>query len=235
MSERQDPEVVIRARQLVKEFRSGDSTLRVLKGVDVEVRRGESLAIVGPSGAGKSTLLHCLGFLDRPTGGEVLYRDFRAASLADARLAEVRNRHFGFVFQFYHLLPDLTALENTLMPLMIRHGVGAWLGKGAAARERARALLTRFGLGGRLHHRPAQLSGGERQRVAIARALVSEPDVVLCDEPTGNLDQATSLQIQEVLASLHREEGRTFVIVTHDEGVARRADRVIHLVDGRIA
>jgi len=235
MNETATSEVVIAAQGLVKEFRSGDSLLRVLKGVDVEVRRGEFLAIVGPSGAGKSTLLHCLGFLDRPTAGEVRYRDFRAASLADARLAAVRNRHFGFVFQFYHLLPDLTAIENVLLPLMIRHGVGAWMGAGAEARERARALLDRFGLGGRLHHRPAQLSGGERQRVAIARALVNEPDVILCDEPTGNLDQATSQQIQEVLAALHREAGRTFVIVTHDEGVARRADRVIHLVDGRLA
>jgi lipoprotein-releasing system ATP-binding protein len=234
MNEDRAPEVVIQATGLVKEFRSGDTTLRVLKGVDVAVRRGESLAIVGPSGAGKSTLLHCLGFLDRPTAGDVTYRDLRAASLPDARLAEIRNRHFGFVFQFYHLLPDLTALENVLTPMMIRYGVGAWLAAGAAVRERARELLRRFGLGDRLHHRPAQLSGGERQRVAIARALVNEPDVVLCDEPTGNLDQATSLQIQEVLAALHREEGRTFVIVTHDEGVARRADRIIHLVDGRI-
>jgi len=233
MSEAPGPSHVIRAAGLVKEFRSGDSMLRVLKGVDVEVRRGESLAIVGPSGAGKSTLLHCLGFLDRPTAGEVTYNEFRAASLSDTLLDEIRNRHFGFVFQFYHLLPDLTALENVLTPLMIRHGVGAWLKAGAAARERARALLDRFGLVG--HHRPAQLSGGERQRVAIARALVNEPDVVFCDEPTGNLDRATSLQIQEVLAALHREEGRTLVIVTHDEGVARQADRIIHLADGRIA
>jgi len=228
-------EVVLRARGLVKEFRTGDTTLQVLKGVDVEVRRGELLAFVGPSGAGKSTLLHCLGFLDRPTAGDVTYREHRAAGLPDARLAEIRNRHFGFVFQFYHLLPDLTALENALLPLMIRYGVGAWLGAGPAARERVRALLERLGLGHRLHHRPGQLSGGERQRVAIARALVNEPDVVLCDEPTGNLDQATSLQIQELLVGLHRDEGRTLVIVTHDEGVARRADRIIHLVDGRIA
>jgi lipoprotein-releasing system ATP-binding protein len=235
MNETRSPETVLRTEGLVKEFRTGGTMLRVLKGVDAVVRRGEFLAIVGPSGAGKSTLLHCLGFLDRPTAGDVTYRDFRAASLPDARLAEVRNRHFGFVFQFYHLLPDLTALENALMPLMIRHGVGAWMGAGAAARERVRGLLERLGLGQRLHHRPPQLSGGERQRVAIARALVNDPDVLLCDEPTGNLDQATSRQIQEILVGLHRDDGRTLVIVTHDESVARRADRIIHLVDGRIA
>jgi lipoprotein-releasing system ATP-binding protein len=218
----------------VRDFRSGSATLRVLKGVDVEVQRGEFLAIVGPSGAGKSTLLHCLGFLDRPTAGDVIYGGHHAAELSGARLAGVRNRHFGFVFQFYHLLPDLTALENALVPLMIRHSTWEWMTEKGAARRRVRALLERLGLGSRLHHLPSQLSGGERQRVAIARALVNEPDVVLCDEPTGNLDRATSLEIQEALVRLNAEEGRTLVIVTHDEAVARRAHREIHLVDGRI-
>jgi lipoprotein-releasing system ATP-binding protein len=227
--------VLLRASGLVKEFRTGDVTLQVLKGIDVEVRRGEFLAIAGPSGAGKSTLLHCLGFLDRPTAGDVTYGAVRAAGLDDVRLAEIRNRHFGFVFQLYHLLPDLTALENVLVPLMIQVTAWTWPARRGAFRQRAMELLDRLGLAARLHHRPAQLSGGERQRVAIARALVNEPDVVLCDEPTGNLDMATSRQIQEVLVGLHRDEGRTLVIVTHDEGVARRADRVIHLVDGRIA
>jgi len=228
--------VVLRAEGLVKEFHSGSDTLRVLKGIDLEVRRGEFLAIVGPSGAGKSTLLHCLGFLDRPTCGDVSYGELRAAVLSDGRLAEIRNRRFGFVFQLYHLLPDLTAEENTRVPLMIQHSAWDWWWTaGGAAKKRARALLERLGLRGRLHHLPSQLSGGERQRVAIARALVTEPEVVLCDEPTGNLDRATSLEIQEVLVRLNRDERRTLVVVTHDETVAARAHRVIHLVDGRIA
>jgi lipoprotein-releasing system ATP-binding protein len=226
---------LLQAERLVKEFRSGDRVLRILKGVDLRIGRGECLAIVGPSGAGKSTLLHALGFLDRPTSGDVVYDGrLRASALGEAAYAEVRNRHIGFVFQFHHLLPDLTALENALVPLMIRHTVGQWARAAGPARTRARELLGRLGLGERLHHRPDQLSGGERQRVAIARALAGDPDALLCDEPTGNLDTATSREIQDLLFGLNRDGGKTLVVVTHDESIARRAHRVIRLVDGKI-
>jgi lipoprotein-releasing system ATP-binding protein len=221
-------------RDLVKEYPSGDSTLRVLKGVSVSLQPGQITAIVGPSGAGKSTLLHLLGFLDRPTSGEVTYRGTALSTLSKAEQAAVRNRSFGFVFQMYHLLPELTALENVLLPLMIRHSTGDWFAKRAERNRRGKDLLTRLGLAERLHHRPSQLSGGERQRVAIARALIGDPDVVYCDEPTGNLDAATSKEIQRLIHELSRETGKTFVIVTHDPTVAGMAQRQLRLVDGRL-
>jgi lipoprotein-releasing system ATP-binding protein len=221
-------------QDLVKDYPSGDATLRVLKGVSVRLEPGRITSIVGPSGAGKSTLLHLMGFLDRPTSGEVCYRGTRLSTLGKAEQAALRNRHFGFVFQMYHLLPELTALENVTLPLMIRYTTAEWLAGRAGQQRKAKDLLTRLGLAERLHHRPAQLSGGERQRVAIARALIGDPEVVFCDEPTGNLDAATSAGIRNLIQELSRETGKTFVIVTHDPVVAGMAHRQIRMTDGRL-
>ncbi len=223
----------LRTLDLVKEYPSGEGTLTVLKGVSVSIEEGRITAIVGPSGAGKSTLLHLLGFLDRPTSGDVVYRGQRLSSVDRVRQAELRNAKFGFVFQMYHLLPELTALENTLIPLMIRHSAGEWLPNRGTLHRRGRELLEKLGLGGRLHHLPSQLSGGERQRVAIARALIGDPDVVFCDEPTGNLDAATSREIEALIVGLSKETGKTFLVVTHDPSVAAVAHRQLRLVDGR--
>jgi ABC-type lipoprotein export system ATPase subunit len=217
---------------VIKDYPSGETTLRVLKGITLEIEPSKITAIVGPSGAGKSTLLHILGFLDRPTSGDVVYRGQRLSQIDRVQQARTRNAHFGFVFQMYHLLPELTAQENTLLPLMIRHSTGEWLGNRGAMIDKARALLQRLGLAERLHHLPSQLSGGERQRVAIARALIGDPDVVFCDEPTGNLDAATSLEIQKLILELSKETGKTFLIVTHDPNVAGMAHRQLRLVDG---
>ena len=225
---------LLRVDNVEHAYRTGDTTLRVLKGVSLDLMEGEILAIVGPSGSGKSTLLHLMGFLDRPTAGEVSFRGAKLSQTDTEEQAYIRNHKFGFVFQMYHLLPELNALENTLVPLMIRTGIFEWIGKGAAHRRRAKELLEKLGLGERLHHRPHQLSGGERQRVAIARALIGDPEVVFCDEPTGNLDAATSKEIQELITRLSKETGKTFVIVSHDPAVATLAGRVIRLVDGRI-
>jgi lipoprotein-releasing system ATP-binding protein len=222
----------LEVRDLVKDYPSGETTLRVLKGITLSIEPGRITAIVGPSGAGKSTLLHLMGFLDRPTSGDVVYRGTSLAGVSAGEQARIRNARFGFVFQMYHLLPELTAFENTLLPLMIRHSTGAWFAGRAGHHERARALLDRLGLGERLHHRPSQLSGGERQRVAIARALVGDPEVVFCDEPTGNLDAATSKGIQQLIVELSKETGKTFIVVTHDPSVAALAQRQLRLVDG---
>ncbi|MBI2930842.1 MAG: ABC transporter ATP-binding protein [Planctomycetes bacterium] len=224
----------LRVDGVVKDYMSGGQRLRVLKGISLDIGEGEILAIVGPSGAGKSTLLHIMGFLDRPTAGEVHFRGTRVSALSDPDLARLRNRACGFVFQMHHLLPELSALENVLAPLMVRFGVFEWVVQGAAARRRARGLLERLGLSHRLHHRPNQLSGGDRQRVALARALVGDPQIVLCDEPTGNLDAATSREVQQLIRDLAAETGKTFVIVTHDVNVAGLARRVIRLEDGAV-
>jgi lipoprotein-releasing system ATP-binding protein len=227
--------VFLRVDNVVKDYPSGGTTLRVLKGVSLDIAEGEIVSIVGPSGAGKSTLLHIAGFLDRPTSGDVIFRGEKLSTLSPGRQAAVRNGRFGFVFQMYHLLPELSALENVMMPLMIRHDVASWAGgAGSAARQRARASLEKLGLGGRLHHRPSQLSGGERQRVAIARALIGDPEVVFCDEPTGNLDAATNREIQQLIAQLSKETECAFVIVTHDPNVAALAKRIIRIEDGKI-
>jgi lipoprotein-releasing system ATP-binding protein len=223
----------LRVENIIKDYPSGDATLRVLKGVTLSIEPAKITAIVGPSGAGKSTLLHLMGFLDRPTSGDVQYGDLKLSTIDRRRQARVRNAHFGFVFQMYHLLPELTAHENTLLPLMIRYSSGDYVGHRRDLRARARELLERLGLGGRLHHLPSQLSGGERQRVAIARALIGDPEIVFCDEPTGNLDAATSKEIQRLIVDLSRETGKTFVIVTHDPNVAALAHRQLRLVDGR--
>jgi lipoprotein-releasing system ATP-binding protein len=215
-------------RDLCKSFARDGERVDVLKGVSFDVPPGELVAIVGPSGAGKSTLLHLLGGLERATSGEIVYGDKRLQTLDDQALARFRNQQVGFVFQFHHLMPEFTALENVMLPLLIRRE------SVAVADERARALLGRVGLTPRLQHRPGELSGGEQQRVAMARALVGEPLVLLADEPTGNLDSKTGEEVFELLRELNRERRLTCLIVTHNEAMARRADRILHMLDGRM-
>ncbi|MBI5365654.1 MAG: ABC transporter ATP-binding protein [Planctomycetes bacterium] len=225
---------LLSTENLTKTFRLGGRPLTVVNGVTCAIERGEIVAVVGPSGAGKSTLLQLLGLIDRPTAGELRFAGRALTRLSASERARHRNRHFGFVFQFFHLLSELTALENVLLPRMIDTSFFAWPGRRAGYRRRAEELLARLGLSARLRHRPSQLSGGERQRVAIARALINDPDVLFCDEPTGTLDHATSLEIQDLLWELNRTLGKTFVIVTHSESIARRAHRVLSMEDGRL-
>jgi lipoprotein-releasing system ATP-binding protein len=225
---------LLRVRDLRKSYRSGDHRLEVLRGVDFDLATGEFVAVVGQSGSGKSTLLHLMGLLDAADSGEIELGDTRIDRLPSARRDRLRNSAIGMVFQAYHLLPELDALENVLAPLMVRHGVIEWLRVRREARARAADLLARFGLGGRLHHKPRQLSGGEMQRVAIARALVTQPRVLLADEPTGNLDEATGGEILDTLCELNRADGLSIVLVTHDAAIARRADRIVRLAAGRV-
>jgi lipoprotein-releasing system ATP-binding protein len=208
---------------------SGPQELRVLDGIDFEIREGEMLAIVGASGVGKSTFLHILGGLDRPSSGRVFYGDVDVFSLAAAELARFRNERVGFIFQFHHLLPEFSAIENVMMPALIRRA------DAKAAFATAANILDEVGLASRLHHRPGELSGGEQQRVAVARALVLKPDVVLADEPTGNLDTHTGEAIHDLLLSINKQMGITFVIVTHNDKLAIRADRVLRMADGKLA
>jgi len=225
---------ILRAVDIHKSYIVGRSPLRVLRGANLSVKRGELLAIVGASGVGKSTLLHILGALDRPDRGEVLYDGEDVFALSHSRQDAIRNRTFGFVFQFYYLLPEFTALENVLMPAMVSRGMLGWLRARSEKRRKGREVLERLGLGERLAHRPSQLSGGEQQRVAIGRALINDPSVLLCDEPTGNLDEKTSEGIIDTLWRLNRDTGQTTIIVTHNMDLAFRADRVVHLTDGHI-
>jgi len=226
---------ILRAENLVKDYRIGRLPLRVLHGVTADVHKGEFLSIIGPSGAGKSTLLHLLGMLDTPTEGRVLHNGRDLASLSGRERAHWRNRLFGFVFQFYHLLPDFSARDNVALPAMIGAGASGWRRARREARDRALHMLDLVGLADRAGHRPSQLSGGERQRVAIARALINEPQVLLCDEPTGNLDTDTGESILALLADIRRETACTLVMVTHDDRVAAMGDRTIRLVDGSVA
>jgi len=221
-------DIILQARNIRKLFRTGEEELEVLRQVDLEVARGEVLAIMGASGAGKSTLLHILGTLDRPTAGELLIDSVEVLRLADDELSRFRNRHIGFVFQFHHLLPEFTALENVLLPALM---AGEPAGR---AREAAIELLHSVGLERRLHHRPGELSGGERQRVAVVRALIRRPLVVLADEPSGNLDAASSEILHELIRSLSRAHQQAFVIMTHDRGLAESMDRLGHLEKGML-
>jgi len=229
-----DQSTILEARQVYKSYRMGTTRVRVLKGVDLEIGRGEFLAVVGASGSGKSTLLHLLGGLDQPDQGSIRYAGRPLTGLGGRGLNRFRNRTVGFVFQFYYLLDELNVLENVLMPAMAGCSVPAWWACRRQTRQRARTLIEMMGLGHRLCHKPYELSGGERQRVAIARALINRPDLLLADEPTGNLDSATGNSILRVFEQLHRD-GQTIVMVTHDNRIAQEASRVITLTDGKTA
>jgi lipoprotein-releasing system ATP-binding protein len=220
---------MLRAESLVKEYPTGENAkLVVLNGVDLDIQEGEFVALVGESGTGKSTLLHLLGGLDRPTSGAVFFRNKRLDTLKDETLADFRNRHLGFVFQFHHLLPEFSAWENVAMPAILQ-------GKSPkSTKTRAGELLELVGLSARMHHRPNQLSGGEQQRVAVVRALMNAPELVLMDEPTGNLDTATAELLHDEIVRLRDTEGRAFVTVTHNPSLAVRADRILRVQDGRV-
>ncbi len=219
--------LVLEAKDIYKSFNEGKNNVDVIKGLSLAIEQGEFVSIVGSSGSGKSTLLHILGGLDLPTQGSILLNGRRFDQLGEAERGFLRNQHLGFVYQFHHLLPEFTALENVAMPLMLRKDMTF-----KEAKQRAEYLLERVGLSHRLTHQPGELSGGERQRVALARALVTRPQLMLADEPTGNLDRNTAVGIFELLADLRKELNMAMLIVTHDEQLAKQADRVLHMQDG---
>ena len=224
----QESPMILKACNISKSYAHGDGRVEVLRDVDLSVSRGEVLAIVGPSGAGKSTLLHIIGGLDSPSNGVVYIKGEEIYKLNDRDLSGFRNRNIGFVFQFYHLLPEFTAMENVLLPLMVKEK------KGSPKRflKEAEDILGQVGLSHRLTHKPSELSGGEQQRVAIARALINQPEIIFCDEPTGNLNTESGQEIIDLLLDLNKKNHQTFVIVTHDEEVAKRADRIVYMKDG---
>ena len=227
-------DILVSTRGIERTFRLGKVELPVLRGVDLDIRRGEFVALYGHSGSGKSTLLHLLGLLDAPDGGTIVFDGEDAATMSTRRRNQIRCQDIGFVFQFYHLLPELTVLENALLPAMIDT---SWAGFAKRKKElsgRARHLLDELGLNERLKHRPRELSGGERQRVAIARSLLHGPKLLLADEPTGNLDSHTGQAIMDTLLRYHRDHGQTILMVTHDDDLARQVERIVHLVDGKI-
>jgi lipoprotein-releasing system ATP-binding protein len=225
-------ETALQAVAVHKRYRLGRQEIPVLRGVDLAVARGETVALLGASGAGKSTLLHVLGLLDAPSAGEIRYDGKRVDDLPVRERAELRHRHVGFVFQFYHLIPELSALQNVMLAQMMAISPLAYWRKRKQARADAEAMLERVGLKDRLRHRPAELSGGERQRVAIARALMASPQALLADEPTGNLDSHTAAGVCELLFDIQRQRGLALLLVTHDEGLARRCHRTVRMKDG---
>lgn len=223
---------MVEVRQLAKSFAMGKGRLEVLRGIDLEILEGEFLAICGPSGVGKSTLLHLMGALDTPSAGKVFFQGVDLYRLSESARSRVRNEKIGFVFQFYHLLPEFSALENVALPSLI-YGNGRRNGRQAIL-AKAASLLAEVGMSRREKHRPSQLSGGEQQRLAIARALMNDPQLLLADEPTGNLDSKTGESIKELLMQLNQKKKQTLVIVTHDEKWAAQSDRTLHMMDGKI-
>lgn len=227
--------LALSVNDLYKSYRKGRLEVPVLKGVNVEFQEGDFTAIIGQSGSGKSTLLHLIGTLDAPDSGEIWFGDQRLDNMNTKTKDQLRNREFGMIFQFYHLLPELTTLENVLVPRMVKDGMWSYWRNRKSYRKRATELLELVGLGDRLTHKPSQLSGGEMQRTAIARALISDPSVLLADEPTGNLDAENGQEVMETLMALKREKNLTIVMVTHDESIANTADCVVRLVNGKVA
>lgn len=228
------PQTHVSAVAIEKAYRKGARKVPVLHGVKAEVNRGEFLSIVGQSGSGKSTLLHLLGLLDSPDVGEIRLDGDRIDDLPVRTRDELRNRVFGFIFQFYHLLPEMSLLENVLSPLMIRHTTLGWWKHRKEYRDEALAIIEKVGLTHRIKHKPSELSGGEMQRAAIARALITRPEILLADEPTGNLDAATGREIMDLITGLNEREGLTIIMVTHDDAIARQAHRIVRLKEGRI-
>ena len=221
---------MLEAFNLHKTYQQAASQLHVLKGVSLKIKKGDFLSVVGPSGAGKSTLLHILGGLDRPSDGKVVLDGQEIYALNDRERARIRNRKVGFVFQFYHLLPEFTALENVILPGLIKQDRT----NGQAVQTKGLSLLDKVGLKARATHRPSELSGGEQQRVAIARSLINDPEIIFCDEPTGNLDSQSGAEVIQLLMELNRDNQQTLVVVTHDEHIAKLSHAVIHIRDGKL-